>query len=120
VLSLIDSFLFQRGEFVFFFDFISLPEKKKQRTQMHVCVWFSAKTEQQGHIDGTQQVCRFRTHLCHGRAPRRGGPDAERGDEHEPAELRGVVAVAEARVHEPLHDAVGKVRLGLHIIPYVT
>jgi hypothetical protein len=59
--------------------------------------------------------CRFHTHLCHGRAPRRGGPDAERGDEQEPPELRGVVVVAEARVHKPLHDAVGQVRLGLHI-----
>lgn len=58
----------------------------------------------------------FSSYLCHGRPPRRGGPDAERRDEHEPPELRAVVAaVAEARVHEPLRHAVVQVRLRLHM-----
>lgn len=57
-------------------------------------------------------VC-FRAHLCHGRAPHGGGPDAEGRDEHEPPQLPAVVAVAEPRVHEPLHHAVAQVRFGL-------
>ena len=82
----------------------TVPDLDKQRTA-------SAEEENKFSLCAAELL---RTYLCHGRPPRGGGPGAERRDEHEPPQLAGVVAVAEARVDEALHHAVVQVRLGLH------